>query len=87
MLGVRPQTLSAWLSGPKTPSADQLLKMADSLDVSLDKLMGRVPSGADVLVELRSRHSSVVAAIDTLLPTTPKGSRSAGRSKSRMLDS
>lgn len=67
-LKVKPQMVTKWLKGPDTPSADRLFEIADALGVSLDKLMGRVPPGAEALKQLRQQTSSVAGALDQLLP-------------------
>lgn len=53
-VGVTPSTLSLWLGGAATPSAEMLVKLADELGVSLDRLIGRATPGAEALYALRA---------------------------------
>ena len=41
MTGIKPAAMSKYLSGEKTPRTEILIKIADSLDVSLYTLLGR----------------------------------------------
>ena len=41
MTGIKPAAMSKYLSGEKTPRTEILIKIADSLDVSLYILLGR----------------------------------------------
>ena len=41
LIGVTPQTVSQYCSGASEPSFDNLVKIADKLDVSVDYLLGR----------------------------------------------
>ena len=68
-LDVKPQIVTKWLKGPDKPSAERLFQIADALDVSLDKLIGRVPPGLGALQELNKLDIS--AAISSLLPDEP----------------
>ena len=40
-IGVKQNTISAWLSGKKEPSITSLRKLADFFDVSVDYIIGR----------------------------------------------
>lgn len=45
-MGVKQASVSAWESGKAMPSAENLLKLADILDCSVDVLLGREPASA-----------------------------------------
>lgn len=45
-MGVKQASVSAWESGKAMPSAENLLKLADILDCSVDALLGREPASA-----------------------------------------
>lgn len=50
-VGVSPPTVSMWESGVKEPTRENLIKLADLFDVSIDYLVGRdgAPAGRDSL--------------------------------------
>ena len=41
MLGVTYQTISRWENGVMLPTTENLIKLSDALDVSIDYLLGR----------------------------------------------
>lgn len=41
-MGIRPQKMTNWKSGYTEPNLDDLLRIADYFDVSIDSLLGRV---------------------------------------------
>ena len=45
-MGVKQASVSAWESGKTMPSAENLLKLADILECSVDALLGREPASA-----------------------------------------
>jgi transcriptional regulator, cro/CI family len=45
-MGVKQASVSAWESGKAMPSAENLLKLADILDCTVDALLGRAPASA-----------------------------------------
>lgn len=45
-MGVKQASVSAWESGKAMPSAENLLKLADILECTVDALLGRVPTSA-----------------------------------------
>lgn len=63
-VGVKAPTLSGWLNGTVRPSADALFNLADALRVSLDRLVGRTPPGAEALALIRAAGR----VIDDLIP-------------------
>lgn len=74
-LGFEPQRITAWLRKPagpdeedRTPNIEYVLDMADFLEVSLDRVMGRVPPGGDVLKQLYQHHHQVAEALKQTLP-------------------
>lgn len=74
-IGCRSTTLSAWLSESesakspqKFPNAEYLFKMADTLKVSLDKLMGRKTPGSEILEDDRVESRRRTQALDQILP-------------------
>ena len=73
------QTVNKWFTGASVPSIAQLIKMADYLNVSLDKLVGRTPAGAKALVEARRELGSLLASVDSMLPDDPRGQRGPKR--------
>ena len=42
MIGISPKTVSHWETGYTEPSVDELIKLADVFDVSIDELVGRI---------------------------------------------
>jgi transcriptional regulator with XRE-family HTH domain len=93
-LGVEPQRITAWLKAPatsggeeRTPGIEHLLEMADFLEVSLDRVLGRTPPGCELLEQLHKQHSAVAHALETILPVKsdeqPGGSAESGRSPTR----
>lgn len=46
LMGVKQASVSAWESGKAMPSAENLLKLADILECSVDALLGREPASA-----------------------------------------
>lgn len=46
LMGVKQASVSAWESGKAMPSAENLLKLADILDCTVDALLGRTPASA-----------------------------------------
>ena len=42
MIGISPKTVSHWETGYTEPSVDELIKLADIFDVSIDELVGRI---------------------------------------------
>ena len=45
-MGVKQASVSAWESGRAMPSAENLLKLADILECTVDALLGRTPASA-----------------------------------------
>lgn len=45
-MGVSQASVSAWESGRAMPSAENLLKLADILECTVDALLGRAPASA-----------------------------------------
>nr|WP_326216318.1 helix-turn-helix transcriptional regulator [uncultured Oscillibacter sp.]DAZ27217.1 MAG TPA: Repressor protein CI [Caudoviricetes sp.] len=45
-MGVKQASVSAWESGKAMPSAENLLKLADILECTVDALLGRAPASA-----------------------------------------
>ncbi len=45
-MGVKQASVSAWESGKAMPSAENLMKLADILECSVDALLGREPASA-----------------------------------------
>lgn len=45
-MGVKQASVSAWESGKAMPSAENLIKLADILDCTVDALLGRTPASA-----------------------------------------
>ena len=45
-MGVKQASVSAWESGKAVPSAENLMKLADILECSVDALLGREPASA-----------------------------------------
>lgn len=45
-MGVKQASVSAWESGKAMPSAENLLKLADILECTVDALLGRAPTSA-----------------------------------------
>ena len=45
-MGVKQASVSAWESGKAMPCAENLLKLADILECTVDALLGRVPTSA-----------------------------------------
>lgn len=66
-VGVKPQTMSGWLSGKRDPGVPKIAKMADALKVSLDRLYGRVPPGAKALLELHKQATGIATAVEQLV--------------------
>lgn len=62
------QAVGAWVKGESRPSADNLLQLADYFKTSLDKLVGRLPPGAEALEPLCSQVNAVSEALTNLLP-------------------
>ena len=55
VLGVAKSTVSQWLSGKREPKTiDDLIKLADKLDVSLDELVGRDLERGHAMSKLRN---------------------------------
>ena len=67
-IGEKVKTVNKWFTGTSVPSAEQLVRIADYLDISLDKLVGRTPRAAEPLVEARRHLGSVLGALDSILP-------------------
>ena len=74
-LGVEPQRITAWLREPegpddedRTPNIEYVLEIADFLEVSLDRVMGRIPPGCDLLEQLYQHHHDVAQALKQTLP-------------------
>ena len=81
-LGIRPQAISAWLrSGEsggdeeRTPSVETLLEIADILEVSLDRLMGRSIPQDETLKVVHEHLQSIAEAIGAKLPPNGKTER------------
>ena len=45
-MGVKQASVSAWESGKAMPSAENLIKLADILECTVDALLGRAPASA-----------------------------------------
>ena len=45
-MGVKQASVSAWESGRAMPSAENLVKLADILECTVDALLGRAPASA-----------------------------------------
>lgn len=45
-MGVKQASVSAWESGKAMPSAENLIKLADILECTVDALLGRAPTSA-----------------------------------------
>lgn len=45
-MGVKQASVSAWESGKAMPSAENLIKLADILECTVDALLGRTPASA-----------------------------------------
>ena len=73
------QTVNKWFTGASVPSIQQLIKMADYLNVSLDKLVGRTPRAAAVLLEARRELGSLLASVGSMLPDDPGAQRAPKR--------
>lgn len=43
-MGVKQASVSAWESGKAMPSAENLIKLADILECTVDALLGRAPA-------------------------------------------
>ena len=67
-IGENPKTLNKWLTGGATPTVISAAKMADCLAVSLDKLIGRVPPGAEALEQLREQTTAIGTVLNEILP-------------------
>jgi len=65
--GIRPATLSRYLSGDRTPDLEYVAILADYFGVSMDWLMGRSDDGSELmrLYSLASDDDKLV--IDTIL--------------------
>jgi transcriptional regulator with XRE-family HTH domain len=77
-LDVTPQTISAWLGESAEPSAQKLFEMADFFGVSLDRLVGRTPPGAEMLPRLRELNEALTAALG-LIPEVAQSSKTKAR--------
>lgn len=80
IVGVTPTTMSKWLAGDLTPSAEMLFKLADVFGVSVDRLVGRATPGAEALYALRAAGlalDNIIAPPATLrsTPNPKKGRR------------
>lgn len=74
-IGSTSAAVSAWLaesskgkSPPKFPNAEHLFKMADVLQVSLDRLVGRRVLGTEILEQARDQSRQQADALDQILP-------------------
>ena len=45
-MGVKQASVSAWESGKAMPSAENVIKLADILECTVDALLGRTPASA-----------------------------------------
>lgn len=83
IVGVKAATMSGWLGGTVRPSADMLFALADALRVSLDRLVGRMPPGAEALAPIRAAG----LVVDDLIPPPARqdrpSSEAGGRAKRR----
>lgn len=52
-LGVSVQSMSYWESGNRTPSKENLLKMAEMYGVSTDYLLGKDPEDVAIVAEIK----------------------------------
>jgi transcriptional regulator with XRE-family HTH domain len=77
-IGVNPNTMSKWLHGDLTPSAEMLFKLADVFGVSVDRLIGRATPGAEALYALRAAG----LALDNII-APPEGSNRDRSAKKR----
>ncbi len=74
MLGISKQAITAWLAEPedplkeRTPNIEYLLVIADFLEVSLDRLMGRSIPEDEKLKPIRAFALQVAGALQAKLP-------------------
>ena len=61
-------TISRWLTGTANPNSEKLFKIADFLEVSLDQLIGRIPPGAEPLLQVHEEARSLADALGKVLP-------------------
>jgi len=67
-IGTDARNVSNWLRRKATPNAVWVVKIADYLDVSLDKLFGRVRPGGDALLHFREDLIRLLQVLDQIVP-------------------
>lgn len=72
--GIPQSVISYWKSGEKLPSAENLLKLANYFDVSVDYLVGRTdsPHPTNITNDINKQNNAKIVSIQTALSTEEK---------------
>ena len=82
-LGIKESTITKWLKGNSEPMAENLWRIADALDVSLDKLVGRKMAGLEVLRKDQMESVARAEALYKVLPGEFDEARDAAQKKQK----
>lgn len=67
-LDVDKSTMNAWMKLRRSPSMDNLLRIAEKTGWSIDRLVGNVAAGMALLEPLCTQVNETATALSTLLP-------------------